>query len=134
VSDEGFKWVPLAGGMLDQIECDCGWQSATFFDGDVYAYAQWKRHVKAGHAADTRLTASHLSRMREPMAKSPKITLRCPECKRTMRAVKDDSDPLGTAIVEVLCDKCDDGGGFPETHYYDANGRWFNGEQFVAPK
>lgn len=44
-----FEWVALGGGMLDQIRCQCGWESATFFDGDVYAHSQWKRHVEAGH-------------------------------------------------------------------------------------
>lgn len=58
------------------------------------------------------------------------ITLRCPACKRTQMVCKDRSDPPGTAIVEATCDRCDDGGGFPETHYYDAQGRWFDGEGF----
>lgn len=63
-----------------------------------------------------------------------KVTLRCPTCKRTMRVTKDETDPAGTAVVEVLCDRCDDGGGFPEVHYYDAAGRWFDGEKFKAPR
>lgn len=41
-----FSWVPLGGGMLDQIRCVCGWESNTYFDGDDYAYAEWKKHVK----------------------------------------------------------------------------------------
>ena len=41
-----FSWVPLTGGMLDQIKCSCGWESKTYFDGDVYAYYEWKKHVK----------------------------------------------------------------------------------------
>lgn len=60
-----------------------------------------------------------------------KITLRCPQCKRTKRAPKDETDPAGTAVVEALCDRCDNGGNKPEVHYYDAAGRWFNGEQFT---
>jgi hypothetical protein len=59
------------------------------------------------------------------------ITLRCPKCKRTKQAAQDPSDPTGTAVVEVTCDRCDDGGGFPEIHYYDAKGRWFDGEKFL---
>ena len=58
------------------------------------------------------------------------LILRCPQCKRTMRATREDTDPPGTAVVETACDRCDDGGGSPETHYYDAAGRWFDGEKF----
>jgi hypothetical protein len=63
---------------------------------------------------------------------STRITLRCPKCSRTKKADPEPSDPPGTAIVEATCDRCDDGGGFPEVHYYDAKGGWFNGERFVA--
>lgn len=59
-----------------------------------------------------------------------KIKLRCPECKRTMQVVTEPTDPEGTAVVECICDKCDDGGNKPEVHYYDAKGRWFDGEKF----
>lgn len=58
------------------------------------------------------------------------VRLLCPDCKRTLVAARDETDPPGTAIVEVLCDQCDDGGGFPETHYYDAEGKWFDGNNF----
>lgn len=61
-----------------------------------------------------------------------KITLRCPDCGRTKQAYKDQSDPPGTAIVEAPCDKCGHGGNKPETHYYDVQGRWFNGEKFIV--
>lgn len=64
----------------------------------------------------------------------PQITLRCLRCKRTKSAPIDPTDPPGTAIIESLCDKCDDGGGFPETLYFDKDGRWFNGEAFVHAK
>ena len=50
------------------------------------------------------------------------VTLRCPECKRTMRVKKDRTDPPGTAVVEAVCDKCpgeDRGGVF----YFDAQGQ-----------
>lgn len=60
------------------------------------------------------------------------ITLRCPQCQRTKEATRDDTDPPGTAVVEALCDTCDDGGGFPGVHYYDAQGRWFDGVRFRA--
>jgi hypothetical protein len=62
------------------------------------------------------------------------LKLRCPDCHREMVVKPDLSDPKGTVIVECTCDNCDDAGGFPETHYYDADGRWFNGEQFVPLK
>lgn len=55
------------------------------------------------------------------------ITLRCPHCKREVTACAEETDPLGTAVVETTCDRCDDGGGFPETNYYDAGGRWYAG-------
>jgi hypothetical protein len=60
------------------------------------------------------------------------ITLRCPDCRRTKKTRPVASDPKGTAIVESACDKCDDGGGFPETHHYDSQGRWWNGEKFIS--
>lgn len=63
-----------------------------------------------------------------------KVMLRCPQCKRTMKVSRDTTDPVGTAVVEFLCDRCDDGGGFPETHYYDADGQWFDGEKFCQPQ
>ena len=59
------------------------------------------------------------------------IKLRCPVCKRIKMVYKDPTDPPGTAVVEAPCDRCDDGGNKPETHYYDAKGRWFNGEGFT---
>lgn len=52
-----------------------------------------------------------------------KVTLRCPSCERTMEVAKDKTDPKQTAAVETLCDKCDDGGGFPEVLYFDASGK-----------
>lgn len=55
------------------------------------------------------------------------ILLRCQMCKRTKKAPVDPTDPPGTAVVEAPCDKCDDGGLKPEVHYYDAEGRWFDG-------
>lgn len=58
------------------------------------------------------------------------ITLRCPHCKRTKGAPLDKTDPPGTSVVEAMCDKCDDGGNKPEVHYYDADGKWFDGEKF----
>lgn len=64
---------------------------------------------------------------------TPSITLRCPTCKITKMVCKDPSDPAGTAVVEYPCDGCDRGGNKPETLYYDAQGRWFNGERFVRP-
>jgi hypothetical protein len=62
------------------------------------------------------------------------VTLRCPHCKRRKRVAKDSTDPEGTAIVEVPCDRCDDGNGFPEVHYFNSLGQWFDGERFVKPR
>lgn len=70
----------------------------------------------------------------DPSKAPPRVTLHCPKCRRTKRVLKDETDPEGTAKVEVVCDKCDDGGGFPEIHYYDAAGRWFDGETFRTLK
>jgi hypothetical protein len=62
-----------------------------------------------------------------------KITLRCPTCGRTKQSTKDDTDPEGTAVVEIACDKHPAEGCGEEVHYYDAKGRWWNGEQWVKP-
>jgi DnaJ-class molecular chaperone len=59
-----------------------------------------------------------------------KVKLRCPNCHRTQEVVKEDTDPVGTAVVEVACPDCQGPGDRPETHYYDAKGRWFDGEKF----
>jgi hypothetical protein len=59
-----------------------------------------------------------------------KITIRCPHCKRSKQTTVDPTDPPGTMIVESICDRCDNGGNKPEVHYYDAAGRWFDGEKF----
>lgn len=59
------------------------------------------------------------------------MKLRCPKCQKTQLTWRDKSDPNGTNIVESPCPECQDCGDRPETHYYDAEGRWFNGEQFV---
>lgn len=63
-----------------------------------------------------------------------RVTLRCPHCKRTKIVANDETDPKGTAVVEAMCDRCDDGGNKPEVHYYDAAGRWFDGEKFRSFK
>lgn len=46
MSEHTFKFANLPGGMLDQIICSCGWESPTYFDGEVYAHDRWKKHVK----------------------------------------------------------------------------------------
>lgn len=58
--------------------------------------------------------------------KYPQVTLRCPKCKRTKEVRKDSTDLKNAAVVEIQCDKCDRGDGFPETFYYDADGRQLN--------
>lgn len=49
------------------------------------------------------------------------ITMRCPKCKRTKSAERDETDPPGTAVVQVTCDRCDNGD-FAEVLYFDAAG------------
>lgn len=49
-----------------------------------------------------------------------------------MRVTNDETDPVGTEIVEVSCPECTNEGDRPEIHYYDAKGRWFNGERFMT--
>lgn len=61
----------------------------------------------------------------------PQITLRCCHCGRTKQADKDETDPEGTAIVEMSCLECMRSGDRPDVLYYDAEGRWFNGETFI---
>lgn len=56
----------------------------------------------------------------------PRVTLRCPQCKRTKEVHRDSTDLKNATVVEVLCDKCDRGDGFPETSYYDAEGQQLN--------
>lgn len=50
-----FKWWDDGGCMLDQIICECGWESATYFDGREYAYTQWLRHVKEKHTTEEQI-------------------------------------------------------------------------------
>jgi Domain of unknown function (DUF3846) len=56
-SEPQFRWwEDGTEALLDQIICSCGWKSATFFDGQEYAYAQWKRHIKESHMVSNRYT------------------------------------------------------------------------------
>lgn len=61
-----------------------------------------------------------------------KVKLRCPKCSRTMEVTRDPTDPPGTAVVESPCNRCEESGGRPETLYFDAQGRQFDGEKFAA--
>lgn len=49
------------------------------------------------------------------------ITLRCPQCGREKITARDDSDPVGTAVVVAHCDRCpgEDNG---LVDYFDAGG------------
>ena len=58
------------------------------------------------------------------------VKLRCRACGRSRMTKRDETDPAGTFIVDCLCPECDDGGGKPETLYFDKLGRQWNGEQF----
>lgn len=48
--------------------------------------------------------------------------MRCPACQREQSAKRDATDPPNTAVVQVKCPSCDDGGGFQEVLYFDATG------------
>ena len=41
---EEHKPTPKTTGMLDCVECSCGWVSPTFFDGMAWAMREFKRH------------------------------------------------------------------------------------------
>ena len=62
--------------------------------------------------------------------RQPMVRLLCRQCKRIKHVERHETDPEGTSIVEALCDRCDDGVSKSEVHYYDAQGRWFDGEKF----
>lgn len=49
------------------------------------------------------------------------VTLRCSKCEKEMRARKDDTDPLGTVVVEIQCPDCNSGD-FDSPVYFDADG------------
>lgn len=51
------------------------------------------------------------------------VALTCPACSRVTQIAPDRTDPPNTARVSILCDRCDDGGGWPEANYFDAQGR-----------
>lgn len=68
-------------------------------------------------------TGSASERPVNTAAKPPKIQLRCPECGRKKRVDRDATDPAGAVVAEIPCDRCDNGGGFPTTAYFDAEGR-----------
>lgn len=59
-----------------------------------------------------------------------KVWLACPKCKRRMITNRDKTDHPKTHEVRVLCDRCDDGGSFPEVAYYDAEGKWLAPDHF----
>ena len=62
------------------------------------------------------------------------LTLRCSrvECPRTIKVERDDTMPAGTAEIVSPCPWHTKDGDRPEEHYYDADGRWWDGEQFIA--
>lgn len=53
------------------------------------------------------------------------ITLRCPKCKKSMQTPADESDPEGTAVVEIMCPECN-AGDFDSPSYLDASGKYIN--------
>lgn len=52
----------------------------------------------------------------------PRVTLRCPMCKREKDAAIDPTDPPGTKLVLTQCPECV-GGDFSTVDYFDSNGR-----------
>ena len=34
------------GIMSDQYTCSCGWESRHYYDGKVYAFLDWVKHIK----------------------------------------------------------------------------------------
>lgn len=50
-----------------------------------------------------------------------RVTLRCPKCKTEKRVDRDESDPAGTAVVEVQCPECN-GGDFDCPTYFGSDG------------
>jgi hypothetical protein len=57
--------------------------------------------------------------------KPGKIHLKCSRCKNTRsNMARSDFDPANAAVMVLnYCPRCDRGGGFEETTYYDANGK-----------
>ena len=54
-----FTWWDGGGGMLDQIICECDWKSQTYFDGQEYAYSEWKKHVSESHSENSKDVLQH---------------------------------------------------------------------------
>ena len=50
------------------------------------------------------------------------VTLRCPKCLKTKQAKMQDSDPEGTARVDIQCPECN-GGDFDTPRYFDETGK-----------
>jgi hypothetical protein len=49
------------------------------------------------------------------------VRLRCPKCQKERDVVKEQSDPPGTAVVQVACDGCNQGD-FEDVMYFRADG------------
>ena len=54
------------------------------------------------------------------------VTLKCTKCRRRVRTPREDSDPVNATRIETLCDRCDDGGNFPQVFYFDGENREIN--------
>lgn len=55
--------------------------------------------------------------------KKDQITIECPKCKRSRKTPRHHTDPQGTVKIVLLCPKCDNGGGFEQVDYFDADGK-----------
>ena len=62
-----------------------------------------------------------------------RITLKCTKCKRKISAERDDTDPPNAVRMETECDRCDRGGGWPETFYYDAENNQIDCDGNILP-
>jgi len=50
-----------------------------------------------------------------------RVYLQCPKCKWKIRVKRDETDPPGTALVVLMCGKCNSGD-FDEAQYFAADG------------
>src|SRR5262245_38325428 len=61
-----------------------------------------------------------------------KVKLHCRKCGREKVVINEPSDPVGTAVIDCVCDRCDNVEGRAEVLYFDARGRQYDGTTFRA--
>jgi len=42
---KGHKRKMVSVGFADHCECECGWRSPDYWDGQEWAFSDWKKHV-----------------------------------------------------------------------------------------